>query len=729
MISKRAVILASIALVGLFLLSWAVWSYLNSGTPVASSTTLPAQTPQKQSALISVAKSGLVKIKSQQLQLIGFQPRQYQDWRLTYRGIEIPFWMSDSTKTADLIFYVPPTYSEYSRDTYFILSPKSISYFKKDNTIYQSLKILDIGSIIQKIPSSETAAILTPAMFSEDKLFQPLAESDVWFWERFVSPVEKEFPFELDQPVLDKAFLRVNLWASTSAGVSPNHHYQLFLNGNVIAEEAWDGDGYHPIEAIIPSNYFKKGSNTLSIKGILPPQIKVDIVYLDTIELYTWQKPALQNNQALIFGVSDGLPNQDELKLSQKDWLLDITNPLSPTLVDRTLSLETKNHLFLAAKSSAIQNVSRMDIVANNPHDEAVAHQNADYLIIGQKDLLDPLTPLIEKRKREGLIVETQEVSAIYAQYGGYPEANAVRQYLQDVSSLNPKLKYVLLVGDSTYDPKGLASDPSINRLPTFYIQTLYGGKTSSELPFAVLKQMGLEFLQNNDHFPLTVAVGRLPAQNTQQVENWVNKMLAYESRQAPSSPMKIVAVADPQGDMFASEAQTFLDKWGESTQKDLYTPPAGTTEAPGFIAHYFQSGSTVLGYFGHGSIEMWGKDQLFTAAEAAKLSNSPFFPLVLQMTCLTGYYIHPKLESLSEALLWNPNGGAVVVIAPSSLTLPDDQGFLTNSFVDHFRKSNHDRIGDIWIQALREIGLTNQGVRDVLATYSLFGDPTLVIR
>ena len=728
--SKRTVILGTLALLGLFLFSLAGWLYLRRDTPIALSPASNKPDLQKQSARISASQSGLVKINHQQLRSIGFQNQEQQAWHLTYRGIEIPFWMSDSGETADLVFYVPPTNSDYTRNAYFILSPKTSSVFKKDKAVYQSLKLMDLASILQKIPPAIHDGILVPAVFGEDKLYQPLAESDDWFWERLVSPFEKEIPIDIDQVVLDKAYLRVNLWASTSAAVTPDHHYQLKFNGTTVADEAWDGAGYHQIEAVIDANYFKKGSNTLSIKGDLPPQIVVDIVYLDTIELYTWQKPSLPNNKALIFGVADGgFPSPDSLRLGKQDWWLDITSPLSPTLVNRTSPIETKNHLFLAAKASAVQNISGMDSISIKKGDEPAAHNHADYLMIGPQDLLDPLSPLIEKRRSEGFTVETQDVAAIYAQYGGYPEPNAIRQYLQEVTSQNPNLKYVLLVGDSTYDPKGLANDTTMNRLPTFFIQTLYGGKTSSELPFAVMNPEGLDFLQNSDHYSLALAVGRLPAQNSQQVANWVKKMLAYENQVNISSPLKVVAVADPQGDMFAGEAQTFLDLWGGSAQKELYTPPAGTTEAAQVIDKYFQSGTTVLGYFGHGSIEMWGKDQLFTSNEAAKLTNSPSFPLVIQMTCLTGYYIHPKLESLSEALLWNPNGGAVAIIAPSSLTLPNDQGFLTKSLVEHFLKSNHDRIGDIWMQTLREIDLSSQGVRDVLATYTLLGDPTVIVR
>ncbi|MGB9521214.1 MAG: C25 family cysteine peptidase, partial [Anaerolineales bacterium] len=455
----------------------------------------------------------------------------------------------------------------------------------------------------------------------------------------------------------------------------------------------------------------------------------VDIVYLDSIEIYTWQKPTVDNSHQLIFGLADPVLSSNFIKLTKGDWLLDITSPLSPTVVKNETQVDSSAHLFLAAKPAAIPKINSLQPITFNQKDVPMAHQKADYLVIGPQDLLTPLEPILEKRRSEGLTVETQDVFPIYNRYGGYPEAQAIRHYLQEVSAINPKLKYVLMVGDYTYDPKGWTNETTKNRLPTFFIHTLYGGQTSSELPFGVLTPANLDFLAKSDRYDINLAVGRLPAENRQQVDNWVKKMLVYEEREPSQTATKVVAVADPQGDMFAADAQSFLELWNVGVQKELFTPPAGTTDAANTISGYFQSGTTIMAYFGHGSIEMWGKDQLFNSTEAAKLSNSPAFPLVIQMTCLSGYYIHPKIESISEELLWNPNGGTVILIAPSSLTLPNDQGFLTKSFVEHYQKAKHDRIGDIWMQTIREINLNSQGVRDVLATYTLLGDPTLIIK
>ena len=100
------------------------------------------------------------------------------------------------------------------------------------------------------------------------------------------------------------------------------------------------------------------------------------------------------------------------------------------------------------------------------------------------------------------------------------------------------------------------------------------------------------------------------------------------------------------------------------------------------------------MGYFGHGSVTQWGKDNLFTVKDVASLQNGDRLPLVINMTCLTGLFTHPKVQSLTETLLWKPDGGAVAVLAPTSLTLSGDQSFLSNALVQSFVERSHGAAG-----------------------------------
>jgi hypothetical protein len=106
------------------------------------------------------------------------------------------------------------------------------------------------------------------------------------------------------------------------------------------------------------------------------------------------------------------------------------------------------------------------------------------------------------------------------------------------------------------------------------------------------------------------------------------------------------------------------------------------------------------------------------------ELKNSSRLPVMVHMTCLTGLFTHPKNESLAEALLWQPEGGAAAVIAPTSLTLPLDQGFLSEALARAFLQDPSARLGDLLLQAQRNFPPDSPGAREVMLTYLLFGDP-----
>jgi hypothetical protein len=100
----------------------------------------------------------------------------------------------------------------------------------------------------------------------------------------------------------------------------------------------------------------------------------------------------------------------------------------------------------------------------------------------------------------------------------------------------------------------------------------------------------------------------------------------------------------------------------------------------------------------------------------------------VLNFTCLTGLFTHPKVQSLAETLLWQADAGAVAVLAPTSLTLGGDQSFLSDALVSAFLANPTERLGDLLLKAWQAMPTGEAGARDVLQTFLLFGDPALRI-
>jgi hypothetical protein len=67
-----------------------------------------------------------------------------------------------------------------------------------------------------------------------------------------------------------------------------------------------------------------------------------------------------------------------------------------------------------------------------------------------------------------------------------------------------------------------------------------------------------------------------------------------------------------------------------------------------------------------------------------------------------------------------------VAVFAPTSLTLPGDQSFLTRAFGEAFLAEPNLPLGDLLLKARRQIPVATAGALDVMQTFLLFGDPAM---
>jgi hypothetical protein len=135
-------------------------------------------------------------------------------------------------------------------------------------------------------------------------------------------------------------------------------------------------------------------------------------------------------------------------------------------------------------------------------------------------------------------------------------------------------------------------------------------------------------------------------------------------------------------------------------------------------------NGSLLVTYIGHGSVEIWA-DYVFSSSDAGALTNGSRLPVVIGLDCLNGYFHDIFTDSLAEALLKAPNGGAVAVWASSALTQPDQQALMGRElFAQLFRTDTTLTLGQAVTRA--KFVATDPDVRK---SWILFGDPTMKLR
>ena len=129
--------------------------------------------------------------------------------------------------------------------------------------------------------------------------------------------------------------------------------------------------------------------------------------------------------------------------------------------------------------------------------------------------------------------------------------------------------------------------------------------------------------------------------------------------------------------------------------------------------------GAALVSYAGHGSVASWQLD-LLTTEDVPGLTNGSKLPVVVALNCFNGFFqsLFPE-ESLAEALVRAPNGGAVGVWASSGLTSPQWQWRMNVELYRQIFQGGWLTIGEA-MRAAKQI----VGDPDVRRTWIYFGDP-----
>ena len=669
---------------------------------------------------ILIDKDGIYELSSVDLAKAGMAIHEPSSYHLYALGKEVPFWLEQQPDGFTLRIYAQESRSLYTNENiYWLVNGGNVPW---TGLLYEQEQGTGVP-IARLSDTSHPGIYQASARVEENLIYLPqVDDGEYWFWAMVVAPQEQTYEIALNNIAPGIANLRMALWSRTDTDISPEHHLRITINSQQITDEYWDGKGRHIIEKSFPSDLLVDGINQITIDAPGDTDVPVDINHIDWIEIDYPRLPVAENDRLTFNHPGGSLPLSG---FSGKVAIYDITDPSNPTQVIDSMEQmgefegEVGNR-YLAIGPQGVLQPSRLIPVTAEP-DLRAPGNGADYIVIGPPDLLEPIQPLLDWRVAQGLKVVAVPVSAIYDQFKfGLPEPEAIQEFVKYAAqNWSPRPQYVLLVGDSSYDPKGYLAPEEANRLPTFFVSTFFGGQTSSDVEFTQI---------NEDPWP-DISLGHIPARNAEQVTTIVDKILSYEKNlQDPSPQFSILAVADGQDKIFQGDAQDFLDQFPSDYPRDLYAPQVGEPGANRRLQELMKGDNAVVAYFGHGSINMWGKDRLFTTEDVAEIKQVGRFPVVVNMTCLTGLFTHPNVGSLAEAFLFQQGGGAVAVLAPSSLTLPTDQSFLSQAFVEALLDEGNVTLGQIHLAARRQVPVDAPGSLEVMQTFMLFGDPALVI-
>jgi hypothetical protein len=672
---------------------------------VSSSSSKPAETTAS-AVRILVSNSGIVEISSVDLEKAGLIAPSAQNLSLSLRGNPIPFWYEEQNGKFWLRFWGERGTESTDQTNVYLISTTG-------QPTGQKTPFLQTPSEVDP----QTTA-MTWLNWEKDTLYSSHAPvDDPWFWLMLRAPEEQTFSVQLNHPPQSGAGkIEIRLWSTTSNNKSTeaDHRVILQINGQEIITDDWQGAGEHWLRAQISEGILKPGDNeiTLVLPGI---ENVVEITYLDEIVLsYSTQLKAVQDR--ILFSSEDNAIYQLS-GFSSDIWIYDIdevsawqTNATNGQIL---FSAQAGHHYAVIGKDGGSP-PRAMQLALTTPILVYSYETPANYVVIGSSEMLSAYQPIIELRSQQGWRTWAVDWNSLCDQYhAGFAEPQAIQQFLHfgiTTKQIDPNAMVVLL-GDASYHPNQQSSASPL--LPTFFIETEQGGLSPSDVLITDLNEDGRPDL----------ALGRIPVQNPTQLKIFVKKMITYEKTANPAS---VLAIADGQEAQFQISAQAFLNDIPTNFKKQLYAPQAGIQGAGPIIQQKLQDGVALIAYFGHGSLKMWGKDRLFTIEDVQKLSNQSY-PILLQMTCLSGYFVHPDISSISEELLWQPSGGVIAAISPTGLTFPGDQQKFSKALIEILLRSDSPTVGEALLHAWQSLP-DEPNANEVMKTFLLLGDPALRI-
>jgi len=337
----------------------------------------------------------------------------------------------------------------------------------------------------------------------------------------------------------------------------------------------------------------------------------------------------------------------------------------------------------------------------------------ADFYIVSNKAFIAAAGTLKAVRDKEGTDTSIVDVDDLYDEFNfGIRSPQAIRSFFQLTSTWKHAPGAVMLLGDASVDPRNYIGTGAYDYVPTRLVNTTLL-RTASDDWFT-------DF--NNDGIA-DIPIGRIPVRTAADAQLVLGKIV---SRGTPSGTWSRNAlfVADYTTDYdFAGVARSLVQLLPSSITSQTIDF-ATTSSAHSDIVSAMNNGDLLVTYIGHASVEIWAEN-VFASSDATALTNSNRLPVVIGLNCLNGYFHDIFTDSLAEALLKAPNGGAVAVWASSALTQPDQQAQMGRElFAQLFRTDTSLTLGQAVIRA--KFAAIDPDVRK---SWILFGDPTMKLR
>lgn len=316
-----------------------------------------------------------------------------------------------------------------------------------------------------------------------------------------------------------------------------------------------------------------------------------------------------------------------------------------------------------------------------------------DYLIITNNVLANSFSDLIQWKREKGLLVSLETLETIYNTYQGADIQLKIKECIRYHHD-NHNTKWVLLGGDNTVVPTrncAIYTNDSSGCTPSDLFYSCFQGSFNWDgNNNGIYGETG-----DNVVFNSTINISRIPVRTTTDVNNFTQKLLAYERDVCDTTAANRLLLTGfniPNGSL--ADAKTYND-----TIYNQYINPywngikyymyENENHLPDGASYNINSqnlkteidrGYNIIHEVSHGDYDRWivGVNSFYTTSQASIQSND-WPSIILTNACMTNAF--DKETCLSENLIRNGNGGAIAYFGSSREGWGGANGRIEQSF------------------------------------------------
>jgi hypothetical protein len=571
---------------------------------------------------------------------------------------------------------------------------------------------------------------------------------DSWYWEVYYEAMSRLYSFLAPAP--EKGH-QVTVRVAIDGLTSGQHRLDVSLNARSIGVITFTGEGRMVFPFTVQSD-LNDGLNRFGLRQLAKTAVALDWYEIEYVRQLTFNRGELRFTAPLLATIAEfvlgGLESQERVDLFEVSDPFTVSRISNVSRDDGAKTIRFQDTLsvvaprqYIAVVPSRWKKPVRMAVVQKTD-DLRAAGRGADYVVISHPDFAEAARDLAAWRgmdDRFGPPMKTAAVFTddIYDQFAwGLFDPTAIRDFIKyAVDHWEPPPLFVTLLGDGSYDYKNNSGLSPGNWVPPYE----EGESTFDEWYVRV---------RGNDDLP-DLAIGRLSVRTPAEARVVVGKVVNYDRTPEPGvwhNTVLIVGdderqskpVIEPEFTMDAEElsldyippvlnrVKVYLMEF----EKEGQFKPAAEQK---FIEQY-NKGAVLLSYVGHGNPDVLAHEHVFQTRNVPRLENGMRLPFVFFAASAVGQFDKTSGESLPEALLKSPKGGAIGSIGGTRIGYHQSNMQLNRAFYGTRNRGNlffsstpHVPVG---LALMRAKPAVPPGVyaRGNTQRYSLFGDPATVL-